>query len=155
MIEELERLEAAHVLTVHWEQGDYQYLTLKCLLTGSDRPCAIIDCPVDHEDTDRGCIEAHGAVALDKCWAQTWYEAGDRDSLDTQDLVDTVIPVTIEYDEGVVVHDAGPSLPALLSELRAAREALHDCRRAMQSTRESLSNAARLGGLHAPERGKR
>ncbi len=35
------------------------------------------------------------------------------------------------------------SFAPLLSELKAAREALHDCRRAMQSTRESLSNAAR------------
>jgi hypothetical protein len=95
-----------HVLTVHFDDGECEFLTLQCNLSGSDRPCAVISCPVDHEDVDRDCIESHGAVAKDECWAVNWYENSGREGLDTQNLDPVRIPVTIEYDDGVVVHDA-------------------------------------------------
>lgn len=104
-------MTADHELVIYWG-GDTEYVSLVCNLKGSERPCAIIDCPVDHEDVTRDCIEEHGAKALDECWAESWAEAGDRDALNIH-LSDTRIPVAIAYDEGVEVtspHE-GFSLP--------------------------------------------
>ena len=94
-----------HVLTVHFDEGETEYLSLKCQLTGTDRPCAVIICQVDHEDTSSECIEAHGAEARDECWAEQWYENGGRETLNTEALAPVSIPVTVYYDEGVVVEN--------------------------------------------------
>lgn len=95
---------AAHSVTVHFE-GETEYLVLKCHLSTSDRPCAVISCPVDHEDTGRDCIEKHGAKALDECWAESWYENGGRESLNTEALSPITIPVEIYFDDGVVAEN--------------------------------------------------
>lgn len=95
-----------HVLTVYFDEGETEYLGLRCQLAGTDRPCAVISCPVDHEDVSRDCIEAHGALAEDKCWAEEWYEAGGRETLNTEALEPVRIPVRIIFDDGVVVENA-------------------------------------------------
>ena len=92
-------------MTVHFDAGDCEYLTLECLLDGPERPCAVIVCPIDHEDTTQECIEAHGAKAEDECWAVAWFEAGGRETLDTEDLAPVSFPVHIDFDDGVVVHN--------------------------------------------------
>ena len=98
-------MSADHVLTVHFD-GDTEFLTLECLLTGADRPCAVISCPVDHEDVSRDCIAEHSAEGLDRCWAVEWYDAGGRESLNTDALRPVSIPVRVYYDEGVVLENA-------------------------------------------------
>lgn len=96
----------AHVLTVHFDLGDAEYLTLECRLTGHDRPCAIISCPMDHEDVSRDCIEAHGAIARDECWAVEWFDATVREGMNTEALKAVSFPVNVFFDEGVVVENA-------------------------------------------------
>lgn len=98
-----------HTLTVHFDEGECEYLTLECHLSGADRPCAVIDCPVDHEDVSQACIEAHGATARDACWAVEWYEAGGRETLNTEALSPVVVPVHLYFDDGIAVEDAGQS----------------------------------------------
>lgn len=94
-----------HELIVHFEWGDSEYLTLRCNLTGADRPCAVINCPVDHEGVSRECIAEHGATALDKCWAELWFDACGREDLDTEALSPVSVPVHIHCDEGIVVEN--------------------------------------------------
>ena len=115
-----------HYLTVHFETGDQEYLTLQCGLTGPDRPCAVITCPVDHEDASRSCIAEHGATPLDECWAESWFEHGGREAINTEDLEPVTIPVTVEYDTGVLVHDILPCPPA--PEVERWQEALDRAR---------------------------
>src|ERR1039458_1789649 len=95
-----------HVLTVHFEDGETEYLTLRCQLTGSDRPCAVIHCRVDHEDVSQECVTEHGAEAIDECWAEQWYEAIGRETLNTEALEPVDIPVEVYFDDGVVVVNA-------------------------------------------------
>ena len=97
-------MTAAHTLTVHFDAGDTERVTIECHLAGPDRPCAVITCPVDHEDVTRSCVELHGATALDMCWAVDWVEQGGRDSLTTQALPPITVPIEIDYDTGVVVR---------------------------------------------------
>lgn len=73
--------------------------------TGSDRPCAAITCPVDHEDVSSDCIAEHGAKAVDKCWAEEWMEQVGREALNTEALSPVTVPVHVYYDDGVVVED--------------------------------------------------
>ena len=115
-----------HYLTVHFETGDQEYLTLQCGLTGPDRPCAVITCPVDHEDASRSCIAEHGATPLDECWAESWFEHGGREAINTEALEPVTIPVTVEYDTGVLVHDILPCPPA--PEVERWQEALDRAR---------------------------
>ena len=95
-----------HELVVYFDDGDTEVVQLRCLESGSDRPCAVIYCPVDHEDVSRECIEAHGAEARDQCWAVDWYENGGRESLNTEALMSMSIPVNVHFDDGVVVENA-------------------------------------------------
>jgi hypothetical protein len=96
-----------HVLIVHFEDGEDEWVSLRCNLTGPDRPCAVIDCPVDHEDVSRECIKEHGAEARDECWAVEWHEAGGREALNTEALEPVEIPVRVFYDAGgVAVENA-------------------------------------------------
>lgn len=115
-------MSGGHYLTVHFETGDQEYLTLQCRFTGPDRPCAVITCPVDHEDISRSCIAEHGATALDECWAESWFENGGREAINTEDLEPVTIPVTVEYNTGVLVHDILPCPPA--PEVERLQEAL-------------------------------
>jgi hypothetical protein len=92
-----------HVLTVHFDDGERPYLTLQCQLSGADRPCAIVVCPVDHDDATFECIEEHGAEALDECWAEQWIEASGPGGLNCEALDPVSIPVRVYYDEGVVI----------------------------------------------------
>ena len=96
-----------HTLTVYFDDGETEYVGLKCNLTGADRPCAVISCPVDHEDVSRACIDDHAAIAKDECWAESWYEAGGRDGLNTEALAPVSFPVRIYFDEGVIVENDG------------------------------------------------
>lgn len=95
----------AHELVVTFD-GDAEYVSLVCNQEGADRPCAVIDCPVDHEDVNRACINEHGAIALDECWAVSWMDNGGRETLDADALGPVRIPVIVEWDEGVVVRPA-------------------------------------------------
>lgn len=108
---------SAHTLTVHFDDGDSEYLSLTCNLTGPDRPCAVIDCPEDHEYLDRDCIEKHGATALDKCWAVEWFDNGGRESMNTEALAPVSFPVHIEFDDGVVVENVPPEPDAKDQEI--------------------------------------
>lgn len=103
-----------HEVVVTFEDGDFTGTYLRCLGEGTNRACATIYCPVDHEYTSRACIDEHGAEARDECWAESWAEI-DRDCLDTSDLSTIRIPVNVEYDEGVVVHEVA-DIGALLRE---------------------------------------
>lgn len=119
-----------HTLTVHFHEGDCQFITMKCHLTGPERPCAIITCPVEHEDVSHACVEAHGATAIDACWAEDWAEI-DRECIDTQALRPVTFPVEIDYDTGLVLRPAAAVEPTALQE--AVRRLLvdppyHDCR---------------------------
>lgn len=95
----------AHELVVTFD-GDAEYVSLVCNQEGADRPCAVIDCPVDHEDVNRACINEHGAIALDECWAVSWMDNGGRETLGADALGPVRIPVIVEWDEGVVVRPA-------------------------------------------------
>jgi hypothetical protein len=102
-------MSADHVLTIRFAGNfptDSPHLSLECLRTGADRPCAVIECPVDHEFLSHDCIAEHGAVALDKCWAVEWLEAAGPESLNTEALRPVSIPVRVSYDEGVVLENA-------------------------------------------------
>ena len=97
-----------HELVITWD-GEDEYVHVVCNLTGADRPCAVIECPKDHDDVTQACIEEHGAAAIDKCWAVEWEEYGGRETLDVH-LPPTHIPVTIAYDEGVLVREVPPTV---------------------------------------------
>lgn len=99
--------DSGHMLTVHFDEGDDERITLVCLRGGSGRPCAVITCPIDHEDVSQECIKEHGAVALNKCWAVEWFDAGGRETLNTEALRPIWFPVRIDFDDGVVVDNAG------------------------------------------------
>ena len=96
--------EADHTLVVYFDD-EKPYVGLKCNLSGADRPCAGIDCRVDHEDASRECIEAHGATVLDKCWAVEYFEASGWEGLNHESLRPVEIPVRVFYDDGVVVEN--------------------------------------------------
>ena len=96
---------AFHEVVVDFSGGDTTVTWVTCLLSGPERPCAVISCPVDHEDTSRACIEAHGAVALDKCWAVEWVDNSGRECLDMQYLDEVRIPVHVYFDDGVCVEN--------------------------------------------------
>lgn len=57
-------MSAGHVLTVHFDEGDSEYLTLECLLSGTDRPCAVISCPRTPRDVDRWVDECKAKFGL-------------------------------------------------------------------------------------------
>lgn len=95
-------MTAAHTLTVHFNTGNTERVTVECHLNGADRPCAVITCPVDHEDVSRACIREHGARAVDACWAEDWAEMG-REWIYTQALPAVSVPVHISYETGLVV----------------------------------------------------
>lgn len=97
---------AEHEWVVSFADGEITFEHLVCNLSGADRPCAVIDCPADHEDVSRDCIGKHGAKALDECWAVSWEENGGRESVNTEALRDVRIPVMVSWDEGVVLHEA-------------------------------------------------
>ena len=92
-----------HEWVLDFSDGEVVYERLVCHLAGAERPCAVIDCPVDHEDVTRDCIAEHGAVAQDECWAVSWSENGGRESVDTSSLPNVRIPVRVEWDEGVAL----------------------------------------------------
>lgn len=96
-------MSADHELVITWD-GDTEYISLVCKLTGADRPCALIDCPVCIEYGIRECIAEHGAEPIDECWAVEWAANGGRKTLDVQ-LPATRIPVTVAWDEGVLVRE--------------------------------------------------
>ena len=128
---------AHHTLVVRWLPGDgldgRPTVRLVCPHDhlGADRPCAVIECHRHDEDADETCItgrdcqteneacpvgnedcdEEHpcdGARSLDMCWAVDWVDAVGGEGIRTSGELLIEVPVTVRYDEGVVVTTVRP-----------------------------------------------
>lgn len=102
--------EKNHILSVEFD-GENEWVSIRCPHHGPERPCAVIDCGVCVEDSRRECIEEHGAIGLNKCWAEEWLDAGGRETLNADGIV-LEVPVHAFFDDGVRVEAAASSTPS-------------------------------------------
>ena len=126
-----------HTLVVQWSDGDGldEHPTIRIVCPhdhmGVERPCAVIDCPRHDEDADDTCVTGRdcqseyevcpvgnedcdqehpceGALQLNRCWAVDWVDAVGGEGIKTSGELLIELPVTVYYDEGVVVTEVRP-----------------------------------------------